>query len=121
MKPQMRSMIALTWAQRAQAERGAEARFKLLSEQLGDLHGGSNVIAMAKKAERDEARHSVLCSNVAREMGHKTGFAMIQEINVATPPPPKSWTSEIHGEQDRLLCEVTLMCCITETINASDH
>ncbi len=108
-------LIAEAWAQRAQAELGAEARFQLLSEQLNNAGSHEQVIYLSKKAQEDERRHAQLCAEVAREYGHKTGF---EKIKRTSQNLEKSWSKK-ESFRDRLLCEVTLMCCITETFNAS--
>ena len=107
--------IATTWAQRAQAELGAERKFRLLTEQLADLGANNTVISLAKKAQQDEHRHAVMCAQVARKYGHSTGF---EDISASSIPVHKNW-SQREWPEDRLLCEVTLMCCIIETLNAS--
>lgn len=106
--------IAITWAQRAQAELGAERRFRQLAEQLADLGAQSTVIVLTRNAQEDEGRHAVMCAQVAREYGHSTGF---ERFSTSTHIQ-KSW-SQRQSPEERLLCEVTLMCCITETFNAS--
>lgn len=106
---------ALTWAQRAQAELGAGARFKLLVEELSDLGAHPQVVSMARQAQADEQRHAVLCRDVALSLGHQSGFALFEGIKMEFEKP---WLKGL-GPKDILLCEMTLMCCITETINAS--
>ena len=48
-------------------------------------------------------------------MGHKTGFA---EFAVSEKIFNKAWAGKVSSK-DELLCEMTLMCCITETFNSS--
>ncbi|MCB0366957.1 MAG: hypothetical protein H6624_02595 [Bdellovibrionaceae bacterium] len=112
-----RSLAANMWAQRAQAELGAQARFRLLIEQLEDHGAHAKVTDLAKRAFVEEEDHAHLCAQIARDLGHSSGFAEVDESETSLQPQP-SWR-ERESEADRLLCEVTLMCCITETINAS--
>ncbi|MEM7646363.1 MAG: hypothetical protein AAF203_05595 [Pseudomonadota bacterium] len=107
--------IALTWAQRAQSELGAAHRFKLLAEELADHGAGSKIVALARRAQEDEKRHVVICSELAMDMGHKTGFA---DFHVSEDYFKKPWIGKTNTKDD-LLCEMTLMCCITETFNSS--
>ena len=107
--------IATTWAQRAQAELGAERRFHQLTEQLADLGAHNAVLSLARKAQEDESKHAVMCAQVAKSYGHRTGF---ENFSSPAMKREKSWNSRELAEE-RLLCEITLMCCITETINAS--
>ena len=107
--------IAITWAQRAQAELGAKERFRILGEELGDHQGHPTVLALVKKARDDEKRHAIMCAEVAKEYGHSTGFEKIFHKPIELK---KSWNGR-KDSAERLLCEMTLMCCITETLNAS--
>jgi len=115
MKEELLNSIALTWAQRAQAELGAEARFKILARNLADVGAPDAIVALARKAQSDEERHAKMCRDVAVQYGHPSGFEKTHEgpTNIK-----KEWLA-CESDVDCLLSEVTLMCCITETINAS--
>jgi len=115
MRVQRLEAIALTWAQRAQAELGAEKRFEILSAQMVDFGASERVVSLTRKAQDDERRHAVICSEVARDLGHETGFAFFEGQPFQSEKP---WAKR-ELAQDRFLCEIVLMCCITETINAS--
>ncbi len=110
------SIASQTWAQRAQAELGAQHRFKELTEQLIDAKASLKIIKISHKAIEDEKRHSVLCSEVAKELGHSTGFEFFESQPMEFIKP---WETKETSFANQLLCEVVLMCCITETINAS--
>lgn len=107
--------VALTWAQRAQAELGAEKRFKSLAKDLAALGARPAIIELAHAACADEARHARACSEMARSLGHASGFATFED---APAELQKTWVGR-ENPADILLCEVVLMCCITETVNAS--
>lgn len=107
--------VASTWAQRAQAELGAEKRFRQLVEQMKDLKVHKTVIAFAIRAQQDEIEHAHMCAKVAKEYGHATGF---EHFSSQIADLEASW-SQRAAPEERLLCETVLMCCITETINAS--
>ena len=107
--------VALTWAQRAQAELGAKARFIELTNQLIDARASKKVIDLSRKAIIEEDQHSDLCADMAIKLGHPTGYALFQGTGMQFKKP---W-EERSSYRERLLCEMVLMCCITETINAS--
>lgn len=107
--------FASVWAQRAQSELGAENRFRQLTEKLADLGAQDTVVTLARRAQGDERRHAIMCAQVARKYGHSTGF---ERFSTSSTDLQKSWEQR-KSPEERLLCEVTLMCCITETVNAS--
>jgi hypothetical protein len=94
---------------------GAERRFFTLSEALALSGASAAIIGLTQEARADEARHVKLCSEAARDLGHPTGFALPDDHMVAVP---REWIGR-ETPIDSLLCEVVMMCCITETINAS--
>ena len=111
----MRARIALTWAERAQAELGASRRFRALSVRMREVDAHPQILKLIKQAEREEDQHAFLCSKMALKLGHKTGFAKIEGGSESLS---LSWDS-LTCERDRLLLDVVLMCCITESMNAS--
>lgn len=111
----MSDQAAQTWAERAQAELGASRRFRELYHELQIVEAHPEVLRRVRQAERDEDRHALLCARMAIELGHDTGFADPAEHAHPTTPP---WRDHL-SEADRVLLDVVLMCCITESLNAS--
>ena len=113
----MLEQVARTWAERAQAELGAAQRFKELFERMQRVPGSTVpavILHRVEKAEQDEDRHAFLCAKMARKFGHETGFSL---------PQGRSRIAKIGwdnlDERDTLLLDVTMMGCITESLNAS--
>ena len=107
---------AQTWAERAQAELGAARRFRELAARLARADAPLELTELARRAEADEERHALLCARMARTLGHARGFAFPE--GARERDHAYSW-SERADERDRLLLDIVLMCCITESINAS--
>jgi len=113
----MLEQVARTWAERAQAELGAAQRFKELSERMQQVSGytvPTVILRRVEKAEQDEDRHAFLCAKMARKFGHETGFSLPQGRKRGVQ---MGWGN--LGERDKLLLDVTMMGCITESLNAS--
>ena len=70
---------------------------------------------LVAKASHDEDRHAVLCAEMAKKLGHPSGFAALETVATETRWLWQSLTSEA----DILLLDVILMCCVTESMNAS--
>ena len=105
---------AQMWAQRAQAELGASRRFNELASKMESLGTHPRILDYVHKAEEDEDRHAFLCAKMALKFGHTSGF---EHATTHRLSPVFSWHS--LPERDRLLLDVILMGCITESINAS--
>ncbi|MEE2786959.1 MAG: hypothetical protein VX589_06435 [Myxococcota bacterium] len=113
----MHAKFADTWAERAQAELGAARRFKALACRLSDLGTHPKLMALVSAAEHEEYQHASMCAAMAKSLGHPSGFshrpALIQDA-------PYSWHRRPNIDaRDRTLLDVVLMCCITESLNAS--
>ncbi len=110
-----KKLIASTWAQRAQAELGAEKKFKELIKRFIAYDIDKKIISLAVSAAKDEKRHSQMCFDVAKKFGHSTGFEL---VNLNNQNKKKAWLLE-RTKREILVIDVVLMCCITETANAS--
>ena len=113
----MLEQVARTWAERAQAELGAAQRFKELFDRMQGVSGYTVpdvILHRVEKAEQDEDLHAFLCAKMARKFGHETGFSLPQGRSRIAQ---RGW-GNLH-ERDRLLLDVTIMGCITESLNAS--
>ena len=107
--------IARTWAERAQAELGAARRFRELASAVREVGVVPEMVGLLASAAEDEDQHAYLCARMAKELGHATGFEPIPSHTAAAPP---SWN--LRPElRDRVLLNMVLMGCITESINAS--
>ena len=110
-----RTSIARTWAERAQAELGAAQRFRALAAALPALDVSPQLISLALSAAVDEDEHAYLCANMARELGHSTGF---EALNHPGRVEMRSWHQRAD-DGERVLLDVVLQCCITESMNAT--
>ncbi len=100
-------VAASAWAFRFTVEREAEARFARLAERLDAIGAPGQLAELALGASRDEARHAVLCADLADEYGVRVDASaapMLGEI------APRELT-----ERERVLYEVVAACCIAET------
>jgi len=110
----MNNIIASTWAERAQAELGAAQRFRSIAKHLEEQETPPKLVQVAKKAAADEELHAFLCAKVAKKWGHRTGFESPKELKAHKPRPWKELP-----KNDVFLLEIILVCCITESFNAS--
>ncbi len=111
----MNLAVARTWAERAQAELGASRRFKVLATRLRTIDTPAQIIGLVEQAEIEEDEHAALCARMALDLGHETGFAHLENHHSEIQC---SW-HEHPDEADRLLLDLVLLGCITESINAS--
>jgi hypothetical protein len=105
------SRAGRVWRHRERAERVAAARFRRLEDQLARGGARDVVVALARKAANDEARHAELCAALAARFG----VACAPDDAVAAPAVGPSGLTP----RERLLYEVIAMCCVTETISAA--
>jgi hypothetical protein len=110
----MKEQLAITWAERAQAELGASRRFRQLLVRLQRLNTNPHILQRVEQAEQEEDLHAFLCSKMAMKLGHATGFAIPRGISKTQT---YSWVE--LPERDRLLLDVVVLGCITESLNAS--
>jgi hypothetical protein len=105
--PALRRVAAAAWRFRLDVERDAEARFARLAERLSWAGAGPPVVALARRASRDEARHAAFCAELAGAYGAALGpFAPAAPLEIA----PRDL-----GPRQRVLYEVVAACCIAET------
>ena len=110
----MNEIIARTWAERAQAELGAAQRFRRIGTHLAENESPEKLVQIALKAAKDEERHAYLCAKVAIKWGHATGFETPKGVKRNIDPP---WSD--LAPKDVFLLNIILMCCVTESFNAS--
>ncbi len=105
-------LIAKTWAERAQAELGAQKKFKEIIKSLNKYKFDLDITSLAVEAYRDEERHAIECARMARYYGHQTGFESISYDD-------ETILTYDLDEHELFILEVVLMGCLTETFNAS--
>jgi hypothetical protein len=106
-----RRAVAETWRYRARAEREAQSRFTRLAERLEAVGASAPVLALARKAPRDERRHARLCAFVAARYG------LPAPERTALPAPEIAPAS--LALRERVLYEVVAFCCVAESLNAA--
>ena len=75
----------------------------------------TQIIELVEQAEIEEDEHAALCARMALDLGHETGFAHVANHHSEIQC---SWY-EHPNEAVRLLLDLVLLGCITESINAS--
>lgn len=100
------------WAYRARAEREASSRFERLALESEVGSQGTGLVALARKAARDEQRHAELCAELATRFGCSTSSGGAPVVCPPLAPPGLQ-------RRERLLYEIVAMCCVTETLSAA--
>lgn len=104
---ELRRIAGDAWRFRRRVELEAHARFRRLEEQLAAVGAAPDIVALAARSARDEARHAERCAEWAREYGeHDPAPAPLAAAEIA--PAGLS----LRG---RVLYELVAACCITET------
>jgi hypothetical protein len=109
--PALRRIAADAWRFRLDVERDAEARFARLAERLSSAGAAPPVVALARRASRDEARHAAFCAELAGAYG--------AAIGPLAPAAPREIAPRDLGIRQRVLYEVVAACCIAETESLS--
>ena len=110
--PHQRALVASTWDFRARAERQAHLRFSRLARELAEVGAQAVVVQMARDAAEDEARHAVICDEIAHAYGWETPSHVHPAFDAVLGLPGQ-------GMRDRLLYEMVAFCCFTETLNTA--
>jgi hypothetical protein len=103
-----RTLLASLWQARASSESSVRGVFEQLVAELTATGAHPEVIALAQRAEGDEARHAAICMELAA--AYHGG-----PITIALSPPVRLAD---HGDAPRLRAalHVVNLCCISETI-----
>lgn len=106
--PAQRTLLASLWQARASSESSVRGVFEQLVTELAATGAHPEVIALAQRAEGDEARHAAICMALAA--AYHGG-----PITIALSPPVRLAD---HGVAPRLRAalHVVNLCCISETI-----
>ena len=106
-----RAELGAMWAFRARGEQETAAHYADLARRL-DMHGAApELVARVARAGEDEARHRLLCEEMAERAG----------CPVPALPALKLPRIAPHdlGEGARLCYEMVALYCVTESINAT--
>jgi hypothetical protein len=107
----LRALASSTWCFRWRVELEAQARFARLAADLEGLGADATLVALARRASADEARHAVHCARLAAELG--------QLVPDQPPPPPADITPRGLGLEDAVTYELVAACCITESVSVA--
>ena len=106
--PADREALAEIWRQRAQSESAVGNVFAQVADELVASGAPAEVVALARRAEADEARHAAICEELAVAYGHDT-----------TPRPERRVRLRDYDQPTvrlRAALHAIHVCCISETI-----
>jgi hypothetical protein len=104
-----RALLATLWQERASSESSVRGVFEQLVAELVATGAHPEVIALAERAEGDEARHAAICSELAAAY-HGS------ELTVALSPPVRLAADPRDPPRLRTALHIVNVCCISETI-----
>lgn len=103
-----REALAAIWRQRAQSESAVGNVFAQVAGELAASGAPAELVALAQRAEADEARHAAICEQLAVAYGHEG------------PPRPERRARLRDYDQPTVRLRAALhaihVCCISETI-----
>jgi hypothetical protein len=102
----VRERAARAWAFRWSVELLAERAFAHIADELAALGYPDELVIAARRVSGDEARHAILCEELAVELGATEPVPLGDRIQLA--PPSLS-------REDALLYEIVARCCVAET------
>jgi hypothetical protein len=106
-----REEIGAMWTFRARGEQETAAHYADLARRLA-MHGAAQeMVARVARAGEDEARHRVLCEEMAERAGSRVPPLSALELPRIAPHD--------LGEGARLCYEMVALFCVTESINAT--
>ena len=109
---------ARAWVYRASIEQVAAHRFARVAEQLAATRAPAQVVALARAAAADEARHAVMCAELAVRFD-PGGASRALELAAAHAADRGQASGPTATSRERLLVEVVAMSCLTETASAA--
>jgi len=102
-----RAAAADAWTFRCRVELEAVARFERLARRMERLGDAAELVALARRASADEARHARLCAERAAALGARPSVAPVRALPEIAP--------SAASLRERALYEVVAACCISET------
>jgi hypothetical protein len=106
--PGTRARLARLWAGRAASERRVGRAFAMLAEELSQMNAAPALIALARRAARDEPRHAELCLRLAARYAgtapREPAAAPVHLPYLRLPP------------RTRLTLRCAALACVSETI-----
>lgn len=103
-----RAALAAVWRQRAESESAVGNVFAQVAGELAASGAPAELVALANRAEADEARHAAICEQLAAAYGHDG------------PPRPERRVRLRDYDQPTVRLRAALhaihVCCISETI-----
>jgi hypothetical protein len=107
----LRRVVARVWRSRETTEREAAQLFADLAHDLQGLGADPSLVSRARKAERDEMRHAVRCSEIVASFE--------SEPSVPDPPDRLRLGPIQLGPAKRALFASVALCCVTETLSTA--
>lgn len=103
-----RALLASLWQARAYSESSVRGVFDQLVAELVETGAHAEVIALARRAAQDEARHAAICMELAAAYhGGPITIALSPPVRLADRGDPPRLRTALH---------VVNLCCISETI-----
>src|SRR5688500_3626515 len=106
---EQRALLATLWQERASSESSVRGVFQQLVGELVATGAHPEVIALAERAEGDEARHAAICAELAAAY-HGS------ELTIALSPPVRLAANPSDPPRLRTALHIVNVCCISETI-----
>jgi hypothetical protein len=106
--PEEREALAVIWWDRARAESAVCNVFAQVADELTASGAPAELVALARRAEADEARHAAICEQLAIAYGHDS-----------TPRPERRVRLRDYDQPTvrlRAALHAIHVCCISETI-----
>ena len=102
-----RAAIAELWLQRARSESSVRCVFEQLADELAATGAHAEVVALARSAIGDEARHAAACVELATAYGAEGATLAAVAVRLPDYEPDARLRATLHAVN---------LCCIGETI-----
>lgn len=106
--PADREALAAIWTDRARAESAVGNVFGQVADELAAAGAPAELVALARRAEADEARHATVCEQLAAAYGHDGAPRPERHVRLRDyDQPTVRLRTALHAIH---------VCCISETI-----
>jgi len=106
--PAEREVLAAIWYRRAQSESAVGNVFGQVADELVASGAPAELVALARRAESDEARHAAVCEELAAAYGHDSAPRPERRVRLRDyDQPTVRLRAALHAIH---------VCCISETI-----